>query len=96
MLLFWTKYSSQIRNNLFSCFLYVQGFSLEWCMKPDIGLPKPDLVMFLQLNPNMAANRGEYGIERYETSAFQRTVQKRFEELMQDASVNWKVVYFVL
>lgn len=61
-------------------------------MKPDIGLPKPDLVMFLQLNPNMAANRGEYGIERYETSAFQRTVQKRFEELMQDASVNWKVI----
>ncbi len=52
--------------------------------------------MFLQLNPNMAANRGEYGVERYETSAFQRTVHQRFEELMQDASVNWKVVYFIL
>ncbi|XP_048055617.1 thymidylate kinase isoform X1 [Megalobrama amblycephala] len=68
------------------------GFSLEWCMNPDVGLPKPDMVMFLQLNPNMAANRGEYGIERYETSAFQRTVHQRFEELMQDSSVNWKVI----
>ncbi|XP_016089628.1 thymidylate kinase-like [Sinocyclocheilus grahami] len=68
------------------------GFSLEWCMNPDMGLPKPDLVIFLQLNPSMAANRGEYGIERYETSAFQRTVQQRFEELMQDSSVNWKVI----
>ncbi|XP_050967627.1 thymidylate kinase isoform X2 [Labeo rohita] len=68
------------------------GFSLEWCMNPDVGLPKPDLVMFLQLNPNMAANRGEYGIERYETSAFQRTVHQRFEQLMQDSSVNWKVI----
>lgn len=65
-------------------------------MNPDMGLPKPDLVMFLQLNPNMAANRGEYGIERYETSAFQRTVHQRFEELMQDSSVNWKVVYYIL
>lgn len=68
------------------------GFSLEWCMNPDMGLPKPDLVMFLQLNPNVAANRGEYGNERYETSAFQCTVQQRFQELMQDSSINWKVI----
>lgn len=64
-------------------------------MNPDVGLPKPDLVMFLQLNPSTAANRGEYGTERYETSAFQRTVSQRFEELMQDSSVNWKVIYLV-
>lgn len=64
-------------------------------MNPDVGLPKPDLVMFLQLNPSMAANRGEYGIERYETNGFQRTVSQRFEELMQDSSVNWKVIYLV-
>ncbi|XP_051567560.1 thymidylate kinase-like [Myxocyprinus asiaticus] len=68
------------------------GFSLEWCKHPEVGLPKPDLVMFLQLCPNVAANRGEYGIERYETSAFQRIVQQRFEKLMEDQSVNWKVI----
>lgn len=68
------------------------GFSLEWCRNPDVGLPKPDLVMFLQLNPSVAANRGEFGTERYETSTFQHTVHRRFEELMEDKSVNWKEI----
>lgn len=66
---------------------------MEWCKNPDVGLPKPDLVMFLQLNPSVAAGRGEFGTERYETSSFQRTVQQRFEQLMKDPSVNWKVNY---
>ncbi|MEQ2228104.1 hypothetical protein ILYODFUR_005349 [Ilyodon furcidens] len=68
------------------------GFSLDWCMKPDEGLPKPDLVMFLQLNPAEAALRGQFGTERYETSAFQKAVHERFEQLMKDSSVNWKVI----
>ncbi|MEQ2171598.1 hypothetical protein GOODEAATRI_012442 [Goodea atripinnis] len=67
------------------------GFSLDWCMKPDEGLPKPDLVMFLQLNPAEAALRGQFGTERYETSAFQKAVHEKFEQLMKDPSVNWKV-----
>ncbi|KAM3619557.1 uncharacterized protein V6R79_010098 [Siganus canaliculatus] len=68
------------------------GFCLEWCKKPDEGLPKPDLVMFLQLSPAEAALRGQYGEERYESSSFQRTVQKKFEQLMKDPSVNWQVI----
>lgn len=68
------------------------GFSLDWCMKPDVGLPKPDLVMFLQLSPAEAALRGEFGEERYETGVFQRAVQQRFEELRKDPSVNWQVI----
>lgn len=68
------------------------GFSLDWCMKPDVGLPKPDLVMFLQLSPAEAALRGQFGEERYETSVFQRAVQQKFEQLMKDPSVNWQVI----
>ncbi|XP_034439104.1 thymidylate kinase [Hippoglossus hippoglossus] len=68
------------------------GFCLDWCMKPDVGLPKPDLVMFLQLSPVEAALRGQFGEERYETSIFQREVQRKFEELMKDPSVNWQVI----
>ncbi|KAM4574344.1 thymidylate kinase [Fundulus diaphanus] len=68
------------------------GFSLDWCMKPDTGLPQPDLVMFLRLNPDEAALRGQFGAERYETSAFQKAVQEKFEQLMKDQSVNWKVI----
>lgn len=68
------------------------GFCLEWCMKPDVGLPKPDLVMFLQLSPAEAALRGQFGEERYETSVFQRAVQQKFEQLMKDPSVNWQAI----
>ncbi|TDH08310.1 hypothetical protein EPR50_G00096410 [Perca flavescens] len=68
------------------------GFCLDWCMKPDVGLPKPDLVMFLQLSPAEAALRGQFGEERYETSVFQKAVQQKFEQLMKDPSVNWQVI----
>ncbi|XP_010784096.1 thymidylate kinase, partial [Notothenia coriiceps] len=68
------------------------GFCLDWCMKPDVGLPKPDLVMFLQLSPAEAALRGQFGEERYETSVFQRAVQQKFEHLMKDPSVNWRAI----
>ncbi|XP_026160728.1 thymidylate kinase [Mastacembelus armatus] len=68
------------------------GFSLDWCMKPDVGLPKPDLVLFLQLSPTEAALRGQFGEERYETSAFQKAVQQKFEQLIKDPSVNWQVI----
>ncbi|XP_037326186.2 thymidylate kinase [Pungitius pungitius] len=68
------------------------GFSLDWCMKPDVGLPLPDLVMFLQLSSAEAALRGQFGEERYETSAFQRAVQQQFEELRKDSTINWQVI----
>ncbi|XP_061593538.1 thymidylate kinase [Cololabis saira] len=68
------------------------GFNLNWCMEPDVGLPKPDLVMFLQLSPAEAASRGQFGTERYETTAFQKAVQQKFEELMKDPNVNWQVI----
>lgn len=68
------------------------GFCLDWCKNPDVGLPKPDLVMFLQLSPAEAALRGQFGEERYETSVFQRAVQQQFEQLMKDPSVNWQVI----
>ncbi|XP_036409675.1 thymidylate kinase-like [Megalops cyprinoides] len=68
------------------------GFSLQWCMNPDVGLPKPDLVLFLQLSPAVAAQRGEFGNERYENSDFQGTVLQRFQQLMKDPSLNWQVI----
>ncbi|XP_022615036.1 thymidylate kinase [Seriola dumerili] len=68
------------------------GFCLDWCKKPDVGLPKPDLVMFLQLSPAQAALRGQFGEERYEIDDFQRTVQQKFDQLMKDPSVNWQEI----
>ncbi|XP_075717504.1 thymidylate kinase isoform X2 [Rhinoderma darwinii] len=69
-----------------------ENFSLDWCKQPDVGLPKPDLVVFLNITPEAASKRGDFGNERYETSAFQKGVQKRYDELMEDKSLNWKVI----
>ncbi|XP_042072212.1 thymidylate kinase isoform X2 [Haplochromis burtoni] len=90
-LLFSANRWEMVRNPM-EVFCLLQGFRLDWCMQPDVGLPKPDLVMFLQLNPAEAALRGQFGQERYETSVFQRTVQQRFEQLMKDQTVNWQVI----
>lgn len=69
-----------------------QDLCVDWCMNPDVGLPKPDLVLFLQINPAAAAQRGQFGAERYETSSFQQCVEQNFKQLMADTSVNWQVV----
>jgi dTMP kinase len=31
---------------------------MDWCKSPDIGLPVPDIVLFLDLAPEKAAERG--------------------------------------
>lgn len=56
-----------------------------------MGLPKPDLVLFLQLQLADAAKRGAYGHERYENRAFQERALRCFYQLMRDTTLNWKV-----
>lgn len=56
-----------------------------------MGLPKPDLVVFLQLRLAEAAARGEFGRERYENGNFQERALRCFHELMADKTLNWKV-----
>ncbi|XP_022353211.1 thymidylate kinase isoform X3 [Enhydra lutris kenyoni] len=68
------------------------NFSLDWCKQPDVGLPKPDLVVFLQLRLAEAAARGEFGRERYENGNFQERALRCFHQLMADETLNWKMV----
>ncbi|POI30693.1 hypothetical protein CIB84_005554, partial [Bambusicola thoracicus] len=68
-----------------------QNFCLEWCKQPDAGLPKPDLILFLQLSPEEAAARGNFGRERYENGPFQEKVLQSFHHLMKEKTLNWKV-----
>ncbi|XP_066477273.1 thymidylate kinase [Tiliqua scincoides] len=69
-----------------------ENFSIEWCKQPDVGLPKPDLIFFLQLSPSEAAKRGDFGNERYENSSFQEKVLQCYYHLMKDKTLNWKVI----
>ncbi len=56
--------------------------SLKWARDPEIGLPRPDICLFLDIAPEAAAKRGGFGSEKYETSAMQKRVRELFYELM--------------
>lgn len=61
-----------------------KGLSYDWCRNPDVGLPLPDLTMFLDLDAQTAAARGGYGEERYEKLEFQAKVREAFTRVSQD------------
>ncbi|KAF7836723.1 thymidylate kinase [Senna tora] len=70
-------------------FSSAKGLDLEWCKAPEIGLLAPDVVIYLDISPEKAADRGGYGGERYEKLEFQKKVAESYKVLY-DAS--WKVV----
>lgn len=59
------------------------AMSLDWCWNPEIGLPNPDLVLFLDISPEDAAKRGGYGEERYEKEEMQAKVRSLFKGLFE-------------
>ncbi|XP_031629968.1 thymidylate kinase-like [Contarinia nasturtii] len=52
-------------------FSAAKGLDIEWCKAPEIGLLKPDLVLFLTVTPSVISKRGGFGDERYEVPEFQ-------------------------
>ncbi|KII67382.1 Thymidylate kinase [Thelohanellus kitauei] len=67
-----------------------KGWDLEWCMKPDEGLPKPDVVFYLDTSQDVLCKRSEYGREVYEKRDFQELVQQKYHELAQKLNTNHK------
>ncbi|PTB69289.1 hypothetical protein BBK36DRAFT_1110900 [Trichoderma citrinoviride] len=51
---------------------------LAWARAPDTGLPRPDVVLFLDLDEEAARARGGWGSEKYEKEELQRTVRELF------------------
>ncbi|KAJ6831173.1 thymidylate kinase [Iris pallida] len=70
-------------------FSAAKGLDIEWCKAPEVGLIAPDLVLFLDVPPEKAAERGGYGTERYEQLEFQKEVAKHYN-LLRDPT--WEVV----
>ena len=62
---------------------------LDWCKAPDAGLPKPDVVLFLEIPPEKAEARGGFGDERYEESDMQKRVAANFKDLR---GPNWRII----
>lgn len=58
------------------------ALSLNWAWQPEVGLPRPDLCLFLGITPQEAAKRGGFGEERYETNAMQTRVRNLYQSLL--------------
>lgn len=61
-----------------------ESLSMQWARQPDVGLPRPDAVVFLDISAEKAQERGGYGDEKYETKQMQARVRELFAELMAD------------
>ncbi|CAA0823472.1 P-loop containing nucleoside triphosphate hydrolases superfamily protein [Striga hermonthica] len=70
-------------------FSSAKGLDMEWCKAPEAGLLAPDVVIYLDISPEKAAERGGYGGERYEKLEFQKKVAQSYMTL-QDST--WKIV----
>ena len=60
-----------------------QTLGLEWARNPEVGLPKPDLVVFLDLEPEVQQKRAGWGEERYEEKDMQKRVREGFLALLE-------------
>lgn len=68
---------------------------LAWARAPEVGLPRPDVVVFLEVGEADAAARGGWGEERYERAEMQRRVREGFEGLRRgggEEGADWRVV----
>ncbi|PSR85771.1 thymidylate kinase-domain-containing protein, partial [Coniella lustricola] len=54
------------------------ALTLSWARRPEVGLPRPDLVVFLDLDGEEARRRGGWGEERYEKKEMQERVREVF------------------
>jgi dTMP kinase len=73
-------------------FSAAKGLGMRWCMAPDEGLVAPDCVIFLDLPVADAAQRGDFGMERYEKREMQEKVRQGFTRLMEGDRVPWHVL----
>ena len=56
---------------------------------PDVGLPDPDVVIYLDMPFEVASKKDGFGDERYEKAQMQLDVRRQFKLL---STANWKVV----
>ena len=67
------------------------NIDMEWCQAPERGLPKPDVIFYLDITPEIASKRGEFGQERYEAQSFQTKVRESFQKMYQNDHSLWQV-----
>ena len=47
-----------------------KGIDFNWCLESDVGLIKPDLVIYIEVDMSTISSRAGFGGERYEKTDF--------------------------
>lgn len=50
---------------------------------PEIGLPSPDLVLYIKVSLNLSQTRGGFGAEKYDLVSFQSKVNSVFSKIIE-------------
>lgn len=58
------------------------ALTLAWAREPEVGLPRPDICLFLDVSPAVAAKRGGFGLEKYENDRTQSRVRELFHRIL--------------
>lgn len=66
-----------------------RNLSIDWCKEPEKGLPKPDLVIYLELPREAQYNRPGFGDEKFETRELQELVRGQYEQIMELSQETW-------
>lgn len=69
-----------------------KGLDFAWCQAPDKGLPCPDGVFFMKVEPSVGAARANFGDERYENATLQARVREEFQRPTLNGGVAWNTV----
>lgn len=85
----WEQCDRLFKNTIIDRYWYsgvayamASGLEKNWCLQPDIGLPKPDLTIFFDVDPLNASKRGNYGKDRFENIVFQEKVYEAYKEIL--------------
>lgn len=60
-----------------------KGMDFEWCRTADQHLLQPDLIIYLDCDPEVLSKRANYGQERFEKLEFQKKVAASFATLLE-------------
>lgn len=72
-------------------FTQAKGLDKDWCKSCDVGILKPDLVLYFHRD-KQSSNEFYTGDERYEVKSFQEKAESFFEQLFSSATENVKKI----
>ena len=67
-----------------SAYSMAQGLPSSFTKAPDCGLPRPDLVLFMQVPVSNLSQRPGFGSEVFEKAELQQRVQSCYEQLREE------------